>query len=426
MQVNYHRLPEKTTVKSKIFSTFWALAALLTCPGGEITTAGEAPPRVPEEFLETAQRIVKLFRITWRRSPSHLTVAFSPAVPERSAELELRKGRYILMLNGSPGLERDFDRTRKVYGALLLAAAGAEPPRGDTRALPPWVAAALERILAARRAEERLLVGNRRSPVLRALMARGKLPEPAAVLRVDPGNFDPAARFWAEEACRALFYAGGKRLASSAYLLNCAKAERQGADPDRFWLPEAPGKLERNFRTAARVLAWHELAPRPARWALRRFAELRKLRMPELDDKGEPIPDRFVEFDVLEVADRLKDRPDAAERSAEFRRRFFEFAAGDSHSGYQAITGLAELVALAADPPFRYGARLRRQVAEIEEILKRREAVDDCLAAADLRYAAVRRAFRRRLECIEWLNARSPLLGGAERAWVDKCEAEFR
>ncbi len=413
-------------MKTKIFSTFWALSLLLTLAGGEITTTGEAPAGVPEALLDTAQRLAKLFRIPWRKSPSQLTVAFSPAVPEHSAELEYSSGRYYLMLNGAPGLERDFLRTRKLYSALLAGAVGAKFRRGETRALPPWAVAATERILAARRSEERLLIGNRRSPVLRALLEQGKLPPPETVRRADPADFDPAARFWAEELGRALFFAAGKKFASPGGLRECFAAESRGADPDKCWLPREPGKLERDFRTAARVLAWHELAPRPARWSLRRFAELRKLRMPELDADGRAVPDRFVEFDVLELGDRMKGRPDAAARCAEFRHRFFEFSAGDSHPVQAAITELADLAAAAADPPFRYGARLRRAVGEIENLLKRREVLDAWLDEADRRHAPARRAFRRRLECIAWLNARDSLLGAAERKWVDECEKEFR
>lgn|GEM_PF-6309105 len=413
-------------MKSKIFSTFWALLALLTAAAGEITTTGEAPPGAAEQLLETARRLTRMFRVPWRRSNASLTVAFSPAVPEHSAELAFRRGRYYLMLNGSPGLERDFGRTRKVFSALLLAAAEAKPSRGETRALPPWSVAALERILAARRCEERLLVGNRRSPVLRALLERGKVPGPAAVLRVDPERFDPAARFWAEELGRALFVAAGKRFASPDGLRFCAAAERKGVDPDRFWIPAEPGKLERNYRTAVRMLAWHELAPRPGRWSLGRFAELRKLRMPELDAEGRAVPERFVEFDVVEAGSRLKGRPDAEARCIEFRHRFFEFAFGDSPAAQQALTTLAEQLMLAGDPPFRYEAKLRQLVDELEAIWRRQAALDAFIDAADLRYAPVRRAFRRRLESIEFLNARTSPLGAAERAWVDKCEAEFR
>ena len=63
---------------------------------------------------------------------------------------------------------------------------------------------------------------------------------------------------------------------------------------------------------------------------------------------------------------------------------------------------------------------------ELEAIWRRQAALDAFIDAADLRYAPVRRAFRRRLESIEFLNARTSPLGAAERAWVDKCEAEFR
>ena len=54
--------------------------------------------------------------------------------------------------------------------AVLLCAAGAPFRAGETRALPPWTVAALDRMLAARRNEERLLIGNHRSPVLAALL----------------------------------------------------------------------------------------------------------------------------------------------------------------------------------------------------------------------------------------------------------------
>ena len=69
-------MPEKTTVKTKIFSTIWALAALCRVFGGEFAVQGEAAPGVPERLTETANRLVKIFRLSWRRSHTRLTVVF--------------------------------------------------------------------------------------------------------------------------------------------------------------------------------------------------------------------------------------------------------------------------------------------------------------------------------------------------------------
>lgn len=410
----------------KIFATISLLSAAVALTGGEILTTGEAPEAVQTALTDRAARIARIFRVPLRRARRDLVVAFSPAVPESSAELQFRDGKYVLMLNGMSDLDADFARKRKIYSAVLLCAAGAPFRAGETRALPPWTVAALDRMLAARRNEERLLIGNHRSPVLAALLEKGKLPVVAAVRGVDPADPDPAVRFWAEETARALFLAAGKKLASAEYLRHCAEAERSGADPDKHWLPNDPGRRERNFRTAARILAWHDYAPRPARWTIRKFSELRKLRIPVLDEKGRPVPDKFEEFDVLETAEKLRGRPDAKARSAEFQHRFFEFAAGDARPTRVAFTELADLMGQAADPPFRYEARLRAQLEKIERLLKRQELLDRYLAAEDFRYAPARRAFRRRLASIERANASSSLLSAAARKWVDAVEAEFR
>jgi hypothetical protein len=419
-------MPEKTTVFPKIFTTILLLSAFLSAAGGEILTTGEAPEEVQRELADTAARITKIFRVPYRRSPRDLVIAFSPAVPESSAELQFRGGKYVLMLNGSPGRDADLVWKRKVYSALLLAAAGAPFRPGETHALPPWTIAALDRMLAARQREERLLAGNRRSPVMSALLGRDKLPAVAAVHGANPADFDPAARFWMEESARALFLAGGKKLASAEYLLRCAGAEPSGADPDLYWLPADPKRRERDFRLAARIVAWHEHAPRPARWTIRKFAELRKLKMPVLDEKGAPVPEKFVEFDVSEVAERLRGRPDAKARCMEFHDRFLEFSFGDSHPARLAISELADLMSYADDPPFRYNARLRDRLEKIDTVLKRQEALERYLAEADFRYAPARRAFRYRLTGIEWANARSALLSQAAREWVNEAEAGFR
>ena len=423
-------MPEKTTVYSKIFATISlisVLPALAPVRAGEILTTGEAPAAVQQTLTDTATRIARIFRVPVRRARRDIVIAFSPAVPESSAELQLRDGKYVLMLNGNLPIDADFARRRKIFGAVLLCCAGAAPFRaGETRALPPWLVAALDRLLAARRSEERLLFGNHRSPVLGALLENDRLPSVAAVRGADPADFDPAARFWMEEAARALFFAAGKKLASAEYLRRCAEAESSGADPDLYWLPNVPERREGAFRTAARSLAWHEHAPRPARWTIEKLAELRKLKLPVLDEQGKVVPDKFVEFDVLEVAERLRGRPDAGARCAEFQRRFLEFGAGDSRPARLAISALAELVGRADDPPFRCHAQLRDRLEKLERVLKRQEALDRYLAAADREKAPARRAFRRRLATVEWFNAGSSLLSREARKWVDAAEAEFR
>ena len=113
-------------------------------------------------------------------------------------------------------------------------------------------------------------------------------------------------------------------------------------------------------------------------------------------------------------------------RCAEFRRRFAEFCPGDSRPAQQAISGFAELVAQAADPPFRYAARMRKQLQLIDEVLARQEKVDAWMTIEEHRHAPARRAFRVRLEYIEAFDAASSLLSEPARRWVDEREAEFR
>ena len=405
----------------KIFSTILALTALSRAFAGSFTTVGEAAPGVPERLTDTAHRLTKIFRVPWRNSHRGLTVAFSPAVPEYGTELQFRSGAPFLLLNGSPDLRRDAVWRRKLYGTILLAAANGRLRTGENDVLPRWLLPALDLILEARQYEEQLLVGNRRSPVLGALLENDRLPPAAAVRAIDPGRLDPAAAAWARELARAFFFSGGRKIASGAYLRCCGAAG--GGDPDLLWLP-SPEKQESEFKLAARRAAWHNLAPRPARWTRRKFAELRKLKLPVLDERG-GMTDKFEEFDVLELAERLRERPDARLRCAEFHVRFAEFCPGDSRPAQQALAGFAELVAQAADPPFRYESRLRRQLALIDEVLARQEKLDAYLKDEDRRRAPARRDCRVRLEYVDAFNAASSTLPSAARRWVDEKEAEF-
>ena len=406
----------------KIFSTILALAPLLSAAAGEFVVTGEAAAGVPERISETAHRLARIFRSPWRNSRTGLTVAFSPAVPEYSAEVQIRGGAPTLLLNGSADLRRSVAWRRKVYGTISLAAANGKLRSGENIVLPPWMTPALDKLLEARRFEERLLVGNRRSPVLGALLENGRLPRADAVRAIDPAKLDTAALAWARELARALFVSGKRKLASPVYLRKCGEAGNK--DPDLWWLA-MPEKQEREFRTAARQLAWHALAPRPARWTRKRLAEIRKLRLPVLDKEGKPTG-KFEDLDVLELADRLRDRPDAQLQCAAFRRTFAEFCVGDSHPAHQALAVLADLVGQAADPPFRWEAKMRRQLELIGTILARQEKLDAYMKAGERRYAPARRSYRTRLEYIEAFDSGSCLFSEAARRWVDEREAEFR
>ena len=421
MKLNYHRNPEKTTVYPKIFSTILALTALSRVFAGDFNTVGEAAPGVPEQLTDTAHRLTKIFRVPWRNSRTGLTVAFSPAVPEYGVELQFRSGTPFLLLNGSPDLRRNAVWRRKLYGTILLAAANGELHPGENDVLPRWLTPALDLILETRQYEEQLLIGNRRSPVLGALLENDRLPSAAAVRAIDPEHLDPAAAAWARELARAFFLSGGRKIATGAYLRCCGAAG--GGDPDLLWLP-APEKQESEFKLAARRAAWHNLAPRPARWTRRKFAELRKLELPVLDEQGNAT-EKMEEFDVLELADRLRGRPDARRRCAEIHGRFAEFCPGDSRPAQQALAGFADLVAQAADPPFRYESHLRRQLALIDGVLARQEKLDEYMKNADRKRAPARRECRVRLEYIDAFNASSSTLSLAARRWVDDKEAEF-
>ena len=94
------------------------------------------------------------------------------------------------------------------------------------------------------------------------------------------------------------------------------------------------------------------------------------------DENGNPT-DKFEEFDILELAERLRGRPDSRRRCAEIRGIFAEFCPGDSRSVQQALADFAELVGQAADPPFRYESRLRQQLKLIDELLARQEKLDE-------------------------------------------------
>ena len=414
----------------KIFTTISLLIAAAAVPAAPPELLGESDPGVQSALYDDAMVLSSLFRSPWRNSRTALTLAFSPAVPERSAELQQRSGRWYLMLNGSPGRwNDDFGLRRRIYSALLLAASDAPLTPGESRALPPWVVAALGRQLEARRGEERLLRGNYRAPVLRALMERGKIPEAETVRNTDPERFPKAAQAWAGELSRALFLAGDRKLASPKYLRRCGELARLNLSPldaDRMWNNKDAADAQRAFAAAVRRLAWHDLAPRPARWALRRLDELRRLELPLLDETGKPVPEKSEICDVLELADKLAERPDAAELAALFRRRFFDFCAGDSRRVKAAGFLLADLVGHAHNPPLWYRSRLERALERLYAELRRRERLDACLDREEFRHAPVRRTFRRRLETVEEFNAGSSLLPAESRKWFDVVENGFR
>lgn len=414
----------------KIFATIFYLAILPALAGAPPTMSGEADPEVTEKLGNEAAALASLFRSPWRNARSALGIVFSPAVPELSAEVVPTPDGRVLMLNGSPGRwDSDFGLRRKVYSALLMAAAGVPAARGECRALPPWVVAAATRRLAAQHGEERLLGGNFRAPVLRALLESGKLPPARIVQAADPEQFTPATLAWTEELAAALFLAGGKRLASAEYLRRCgenAAKKRPSVAADLVWMPRTPEQLEARFADFARRMAWHELDPRPARWALKRLEELRRIKLPELDESGKPVPDKFIECDVLELSERLKGRPDAAAQASAAHQRFFEFCTGDSRRVKTAGALFTDLVGYADKPPLWYSSKLKRALDRLYAELRRREKLGRFLDEADLRYAPVRRCCRNRLKSMEYLDRCSLLIPTDRREWFSDRVGEDR
>ena len=410
----------------KIFAII-LLSAAAALGAAEPEFAGEAAPGVAEALGAEARELAGFFRASWNASPVKLTVMFSPAVPEDAAEVQRSGAGYVLMLNGSQLIgSRSFALRRKVRSVLLVAAAGIAPPSGESAALPPWLAAALDHWLKARHGEERLLVGNVRFPVLKALAEAETAPDFAAVRRVDPADLDPAARAWFEEFSRGVLISGGRKVASVEYLRFCAA--RSGPHPpvaedDVAFVAPRGGK--RDLSRAFEKLAWHNLSPRPARYTLKKFAELRKVKLPELDADGKPVAGKFEECDLTEIGEKLSGRPDAVELAGELRRRIFNFAAGDSRRVRNAIIALAEAAGAAADPPFRYRAKLERAIETVIAELKRREKTDAYAAEADLRRAPVRRAFGTRLRSIDFYNRNASLLSAEGREWLDRREGLF-
>ena len=409
----------------KIFSIIFLLPLACALSGAEPEFTGEADPAAAEALRAEARMLASIFRTPWSRTGVKLTAVFSPAVPATSAEVQKSGGGYVLMLCGTPGGgEYDFMFRRRVFSALLAAVAGAAPTTGkDAALLPAWLVAALEHRLRAGKYEERLLTNNRRAPVLRALAEAEKIPAAAKVLGADPRGFDPGARAWMEELARALFFLGGRKVASREFLNLCAAAR-----PASVKIP-FPGEDDKAFQdkfaAALRRFAWHTLSPRPARWAVKKFAEVRSVKLPVLDEAGKPVPGKFEECDLTEIGDKLKDRPDAALLAGTLKRQIFTFAAGDSRQVRTAVIALAELAGAADRPPFRYRAKLEQAVAKVLAEMHRRERIDAYMTEAEFRCAPVRRAFRRRLESTDFYDRGDSLLTAEAREWLDRREREF-
>ena len=409
----------------KIFAIIFLLPLVLVLAGAEPEFSGEADPATVEALRDEARKLAMFFRTPWSRTGVKLAVVFSPAVPATSAEVQKIGDGYVLMLCGAPGDSRyDFALRSKLFSVLLAAAAGAAPRTGrDASLLPPWLVAALEHRLRAGKHEERLLAGNRRTPVLRALAEAGKIPAPAAVLGADPRNFDPGARAWMEELSRVLFALGGREAASAKFIKTCAAhAAAKGAAAD---VPFPKGDGRNNFPDALRRVAWHLLSPRPARWALKTFAEVRKVKLPVLDEAGKPVPDKFEECDLAEIGDKLKDRPDAPQIAGGLKKRIFDFAAGDSRRVGIAVAELSELAGTAHRPPFRYRAKLEQAIEKVLAEMRRREKIDAYMSEADFNYAPTRRAFGHRLSCIDFCDDGGSLLSAEGREWLDRREREL-
>lgn len=408
----------------KIFSIIFLLPLACALSGAEPEFTGEADPAAVEALRTEARMLASVFRTPWSRTGVKLTAVFSPAVPANSAEVQKSGGGYVLMLCGVPGGgEYDFGFRRRVFSALLAAAAGAAPATGkDAARLPAWLAAALEHRLRAGKYEGRLLANNRRAPVLRALAEAEKIPAARGVLAADPGGFDPGARAWMEELARALFFLGGRKVASREFLNLCFAH----AAPAKVPFPGENDKaFQDRFAVALRRFAWHTLSPRPARWAVKKFAEVRRVKLPVLDETGKPVPGKFEECDLVEIGDKLRDRPDAALHAGALKRRIFNFAAGDSRQVRTAVIALAELAGTADRPPFRYRAKLEQAVEKVLAGMRRRERIDACMAEAEFRYAPVRRAFRVRLESNGFYDRGDSLLSTEARKWLDRREREF-
>ena len=411
----------------KIFAIILLPALVHALAGAEPEFSGEADRATVETLRDEVRMLAMFFRTPWSRSGIKLAVVFSPAVPATGAEVQKSGGGYVLVLCGTPGGARyDFLLRSKLFSVLLTSAAGVPPTVGNGAILPPWLVAALEHRLRAGKHEERLLAGNRRAPVLRALAETGRIPEAGAVLRTDPRNFDPAARAWMEELSRVLLALGGRKVASAEFVRSCAARAAAQAAPIEAPFPIEDGKeLQPRFAAALRRFAWHTLSPRPARWAVKTFAELRKVKLPVLDETGKPVPGKFEECDLAEIGEKLKDRPDAEPLAGGLKKRFIDFGPGDSRRVAGAIAELAELAGTANRPPFRYRAKLEQAIEKVLSELRRREKIDAYMREAEFGRAPAGRAFRRRLECADFYERGGSLLSAEGREWLDRREREF-
>ena len=313
----------------KIFAIIFLLPLVNALAGAEPEFSGEADPATIDALRTEARMLASIFRTPWSRSGVKLAVVFSPAVPANSAEVQKSDDGFVLMLCGSRGDGRyDFAFRRKLFSVLLAAAAGVPPTVGEDAMLPPWLIAALEHRLLSIKHEERLLAGNRRGQVLRALAEAGRCPAAATVLGADPRNFDPGALAWMEELSRALLALGGRQVTSAEYIKTCAEHAAAADQPVAAPFPGGDGgELQNRFAAALRNFAWHTLSPRPARWAMKTFAELRKVKLPVLDETGKPAAGKFEECDLVEIGEKLRDRPDAAQIAGELKKRIQEHLA---------------------------------------------------------------------------------------------------
>ena len=411
----------------KIFAIIFLLPLVPALAGAEPEFSGEADRAAVETLRDEARMLAAFFRAPWSRSDLKLAVVFSPAVPANSAEVQQNDDGFVLILCGNRGDgEPGFAFRSKLFSVLLATAAGVPPTVGGGRILPPWAVAALEHRLRAVKHEERLLAGNRRTPVLRALAEAGRIPKVQAVLGADPRDFDPGASAWMEELSRVLFALGRRNVASAKYIRTCAEHVAAGGRPADVPFPEGDGKeLQDKFADALRRFGWHMMAPRPARWALRTFAELRKVKLPELDEKGRPSPGKFEDCDLAEIGEKLKDRPDAQQIAGGLKKRLADFAAGDSARVNSAIFALAETAGAASRPFFRYRTHLKRAIDKVAAELERRDKIDAYMREAEFARAPAKRAFRHRLKCIDFCDGGNSLLSAEGKTWLDRREREF-
>ena len=357
----------------RIIAIFFSAAVFLTAfdaAGKEITLSGGSPAMLEKvlEFDRYAASVFKTKNVRRRKVP--LDISFSGT----SYRLFYRRGGLVLIL---PQKTKRFDQPescRALLSALLFRQYGTKLPENAHASVPFWLCAAVVERIDSYSKAERFIHGIRFMPTVSSMMAVDHLPDITRVMTL-PADFENP---WYRQYSRTLFEIAFSKGLVADFTAGLCKSP--SAEPVVKRLEKELSALLVGKRDISSLI-WNAYLPEPAARKIRDLDFVRKIPVPEMNDKEEYVGKNTV-FTIEELPALLARRPDAEDIRRTTAARWRNFAIGSDYGEQTQLRLMTDLIFSTADPAM-VSRKLAAEMKKFDKMLQLRRKRELYLFQAD-------------------------------------------